>query len=109
MEWCLWESAIVGWSPSTGLDDRFRDAAIALAFARLATHHVRHDAWIEDGSLLRQADSLANIRGILVNGRFDLQSPLGNAWELLRVWPRAELSSWRARGTTATTSTSRAS
>jgi proline iminopeptidase len=26
-----------------------------------------------------------------VNGRFDLQAPLASAWELHRVWPRAEL------------------
>jgi len=26
-----------------------------------------------------------------VNGRFDLQAPLGNAWELHRVWPGSEL------------------
>jgi proline iminopeptidase len=26
-----------------------------------------------------------------VNGRFDFQAPLGNAWELKRAWPRAEL------------------
>jgi proline iminopeptidase len=26
-----------------------------------------------------------------VNGRFDFQSPIANAWELKRVWPRAEL------------------
>jgi len=27
----------------------------------------------------------------MVNGRFDFQAPIGNAWELKRVWPRAEL------------------
>ena len=26
-----------------------------------------------------------------MNGRFDFQSPIANAWELKRVWPRAEL------------------
>ena len=46
---------------------------------------------MEDGSLLRDADSLADIPGILVNGRFDLQAPIANAWQLNRVWSRAEL------------------
>jgi pimeloyl-ACP methyl ester carboxylesterase len=27
----------------------------------------------------------------MMRGRFDLRSPIGNAWELKRVWPRAEL------------------
>ena len=48
-------------------------------------------AWIEDGSLLCDADVLVNIPGILVHGRFDLGAPIANAWGLKRVWPRAEL------------------
>jgi len=90
-EWCLWESATPAWPPSPGLARRFTDPKFALAFARLVTHYVRHDAWIEDGSLLRDAGRLTGIPGILVNGRFDFQSPIANAWELKRVWPRAEL------------------
>ncbi len=89
--WCLWESATAAWPPSTGLAERFRDPAFALAFARLVTHYVRHDLWLEDGVLLRRAGSLAAVPGILVNGRFDLQAPLANAWELRRAWGRAEL------------------
>ena len=26
-----------------------------------------------------------------MNGRFDFQAPIGNAWALQRVWPEAEL------------------
>ena len=62
-----------------------------MALARIVTHYVRHDAWIEDGSLLRDAGRLSEIPGIMVNGRFDLQSPIGYAWELKHAWPRAEL------------------
>lgn len=90
-EWCLWESATPAWPPTRGLAARFTDPAFAMAFARLVTHYVRHNAWIEDGEILRQADLLADIPGIMVNGRFDFQAPIGNAWELKRVWPRAEL------------------
>jgi proline iminopeptidase len=55
------------------------------------THYVSHNGFVEDGDLLRGARALADIPGVLVNGRFDLQSPIGNAWQLRRVWPRAEL------------------
>lgn len=89
--WCLWESATPAWPPSMTLSERFRDPAYALAFARIVTHYVRHNAWLEDGTLLRNASALADIPGMLINGRFDLQAPLANAWELRRVWPRAEL------------------
>jgi len=89
--WCMWESATPAWPPRTGLAERFIDPEYAVAFARIVTHYVRHNAWLEDGTLLRDAAALADIPGILVNGRFDFQAPLANAWELRRVWPRAEL------------------
>ncbi|MPZ15239.1 MAG: prolyl aminopeptidase [Chloroflexi bacterium] len=91
LEWCMWESATIEWPPSTELAWRFTDPDFAMAFARLVTHYVRHNAWLEDGSLLRGAAALTDIPGIMVNGRFDLQAPIDNAWQLNRVWPRAEL------------------
>jgi proline iminopeptidase len=91
LEWCLWESATPAWPPTEGLSSRFEDREFALAFARLVTHYVRHNAWLDDGCLLRGAEALSDIPGILVNGRFDFQAPIANAWELRRVWPGAEL------------------
>jgi proline iminopeptidase len=90
-EWCLWESATPAWPPTTGLASRYRDPDFALAFARLVTHYVQNDLFLEDGVLLRNADVLAGIPGILINGRFDLQAPLGNAWALHQAWPGSEL------------------
>jgi len=91
LEWCMWESATPSWPPTSGLASRFIDPAYAMAFARLVTHYVRHDAWLDDGGLRRHADSLSGTPGVLVNGRFDFQSPIASAWELHRAWPRAEL------------------
>ncbi len=91
LAWCTWESASPDWPPTDGLDGRFEDPEFALAFARLVTHYARRDAWLEDGALLHDAEALAGIPGVIVSGRFDLQSPLGGAWELHRAWPRADL------------------
>ena len=91
LDWCTWESATPDWPPTAGLDSRYADPDFALAFARLVTHYVRHDDFLEDGRLLRDAGVLADIPGTLVNGRFDLQAPIANAWALHQVWPRAEL------------------
>ncbi len=91
LAWCTWESATPAWPPANGLSPRFRDPAYAMAFARIVTHYVRHNAWLEDGSLLRDAGAIAGISGIMVNGRFDLQAPIGWAWDLKRAWPGARL------------------
>lgn len=84
--WCEWESATLG-----GAGDRFRDPVFALAFARIVTHYVRHDAWLEDGALLRGAAALAGTPGVLVAARDDLQAPLDNAQALKDAWPAADL------------------
>ncbi|MCX6641759.1 MAG: prolyl aminopeptidase [Candidatus Bathyarchaeota archaeon] len=89
--WCMWESATPEWPPTNRLAERFTKHTFAMAFSRLVTHYVHYNAWLEDGILLQNAGSLANIPGVMVNGRFDFQAPIGNAWELKRVWPEAEL------------------
>jgi proline iminopeptidase len=89
--WCLWESATPDWPPRDGPAPRFTDPGYALAFARIVTHYVRHNAWLPDGALLRGAAALSDTPGVLVHGRFDLAAPLGNAWALKRAWPRAQL------------------
>ncbi len=89
-EWIRWESATPHWPPREGLSDRYTDPAFAYAFARLVTHYVQANAWLEDCELMRP-DVLEAFPGAIVNGRFDFQSPLGNAWALHRIWPRAEL------------------
>jgi proline iminopeptidase len=89
--WCLWESATPDWPPRNGLAERFRDPRYALGFARIVTHYVRSNAWLEDGALLHGAGALAELPGVLVTGRFDFQAPIENAWALKQAWPRAEL------------------
>ena len=89
--WCLWESATPDWPPVPGLAARFSDPSFAMAYARIVTHYVRHNAWLGDGRVLRDVDRLADIPSVLVNGRFDFQAPIATAWELHHRWPRSEL------------------
>ena len=56
--WCLWESATLSWPPSTRLAQRFTNPMYALAFARIVTHYQYHNAFLEDGILLRDAGVL---------------------------------------------------
>jgi proline iminopeptidase len=91
LAWCTWESATPAWPPAHGLSPRFRDPAYRLAFSRIVMHYVRNYAWLDDGALFRGADALADIPGIMVNGRFDFGAPIAWAYDLKRMWPRAEL------------------
>lgn len=85
-EWALF--SVVGNEAPGGrwLDQRFQ-----LARGRIVTYYFRHAAWLEEGVLLKRADRLAGIPGVMVHGRFDVGSPLQAAWELAQAWPDSEL------------------
>ena len=90
-DWFEWESAVMALDPDDKPEHRRLQPTFQLAFARIVTHYFRHNAWLEDGILLREADSLADIPGIMLHGRLDLCSPLVTAWELAQAWPNSKL------------------
>ncbi|WP_158883220.1 prolyl aminopeptidase [Amycolatopsis anabasis] len=91
-DWCAWEDTVISLEPN-GKPNAYSDRPPAdlLALVRICAHYFSHYAWLEDGILLREADRLADIPGVLIHGRLDLSGPLDTAWELARAWPRAEL------------------
>lgn len=89
-DWCDWELAVIAVHDHPP-NPRYEDARFRLGFARLVTHYWRHDAWLEDGVLLRDAHRLSGIPGILIHGRLDLGGPLVTPWRLAKAWPGSEL------------------
>ena len=91
-EWCRWELSYIADEPEEDpFIGRFADPRFRLGFARLVTHYFLHDAWLEEGQLLRDAHRLAGIPGVMIHGRRDIASPLISAWEMKGAWPTAEL------------------
>lgn len=90
-DWCKWEDAALsleeGWTPNP----RYLDPAFRMRFARIVTHYFHHQAWLEDGQLLRDAHRLNGIPGVLIHGRYDLGGPVDTPWQLAQVWRDAEL------------------
>ena len=90
-EWCAWEDSHVSLAPGYAPNRRFTDPDFRLRFARMVTHYWRHDAFLEDAQLLRDAGSMNTIPGTLIHGRYDVSSPLETAWQLHKRWPGSEL------------------
>jgi proline iminopeptidase len=44
-----------------------------------------------DNQLIEDAGRIAHIPGTIVHGRYDVVTPVKNAWDLAKAWPRAEL------------------
>ncbi|WP_047454971.1 prolyl aminopeptidase [Rhizobium rhizogenes] len=91
MDWHQWESANILVDPRATLSDRWADPRFLIARARIITHYFHHRGWLEDGQILRDIDRLAGIPCTMIQGRLDLEAPLGTAWELSRAWPAARL------------------
>lgn len=90
-DWNAWDTASVSADPNYKLGPQWADPAYQMARARIVTHFFYHQAWLEDGILLREAGKLASIPGILVQGRLDLGAPLVTAWELSHAWTASKL------------------
>jgi proline iminopeptidase len=68
------------------------DAKFAVAFARIETHYFVHGAFMnEEGQLLKNADKIKDIPGVIVQGRYDVVCPARSAWDLHKVWSKGEL------------------
>jgi proline iminopeptidase len=90
--WCDWEDTVLSLEPE-GAPRPFSDRpdAALLAFVRICSHYFAHGAWLEEGALLRAADRLAGIPGVLIHGRQDISCPIDTAWQLAQAWPDATL------------------
>ncbi|MFS2207269.1 prolyl aminopeptidase [Variovorax sp. Varisp36] len=88
--WSVWEGETITLLPNPALAETHAGDHFALAFARLENHYFVHDAWLEDGQLLRDAHKLHGIPGVIVHGRYDMPCPARYAWALHRAWPEAE-------------------
>ncbi|MGO1974696.1 MAG: prolyl aminopeptidase [Propionibacteriaceae bacterium] len=89
--WTTWEAATLTLDRDETLINDFSDPAFALAFARIENHYFRNRGWLAEGQLIAEADRIADIPGVIVQGRYDLATPARTAWDLHRAWPSADL------------------
>lgn len=90
--WSVWEGSTLSLYEDAERVKQFANENYALAFARIECHYfVNRGFFATDGELLTRADRLAAIPGAIVHGRYDVCTPLKNAWDLKRAWPQAEL------------------
>ena len=94
--WATYEAACITLEPDAALVAEFADPAYALAFARIENDYFVHAGWFSttpagEGQLVADAGRLADIPGVIVQGRYDLCTPAVTAYDLHRSWPQAEL------------------
>ena len=88
--WSLWEGQTIRLLPDAANAAKHAEDAFALAFARIENHYFVHGGWMDEGQLLRDAGKLADVPGVIVQGRYDMATPARTAWALHRAWPQAD-------------------
>jgi proline iminopeptidase len=88
--WTAWEGDTISIGGPAARPQKFDDIAFAVAFARLECWYFINGGFLpEDGWLLKNIDALRHIPCWIVQGRFDVCTPIQTAWALHRAWPEA--------------------
>lgn len=89
--WSLWEGATISLLPDAERLAEFGEDRFALAFARIECHYFMNRGFFaRDGQVLAEAPRLAGIPGVIIQGRYDVVTPMETAWALHKVWPAAD-------------------
>jgi proline iminopeptidase len=89
--WSIWEGRCATLRPNPDVVHIFSDPHMALSLARIEAHYFVNNAFMEPDQIIKNADRLAGIPGIIIHGRYDMVCPLDNATELHDAWPDAQL------------------
>lgn len=89
--WSVWEANAVSLLPNPKRAADFADAKFAAAFARIECHYFINAGWFDTpDQLLRDVDKIRHIPGVIVQGRYDVVTPVVSAWELHKAWPESD-------------------
>ena len=88
--WTGWENTLA----TLVSDGRIQGAGArhAQAFARIENHYFTHKGWLEDEHQIEaNMHKLNNIKGYIVQGRYDMICPPHTAHKVHNAWPESEL------------------
>ena len=88
--WSQWEGDTISIRGPEARPAKFNETDFATAFARIECHYFINGGFFpEDGWLLNQIDRIRHIPAWIVQGRFDVVTPMDGAWKLHKAWPEA--------------------
>jgi proline iminopeptidase len=101
--WSQWEGATLSLLPDPAREAGFGAPRFAIAFASIECHYFHHKGFFaHDGALLDGVTAMAHLPGAIIQGRYDVVTPMETALELARRWPRARFEVIDDAGHTAT-------
>ena len=101
--WSQWEGSTLALRPNPDVINNFGADKFALAFGRIESHYfVNKGFFATDDHLIAGAGRLRHIPGVIIQGRYDVVTPMETAWALHKAWPEAAFEIIPDAGHTAT-------
>ncbi|GBQ42222.1 prolyl aminopeptidase [Komagataeibacter europaeus] len=88
--WSVWEGRTITLLPASDTIIQHAAPRYALAFSRIENHYFINAGWLDEGQLIRDVGRIRDIPAIIVQGRYDVTTPMRTAWDLHRAWPEAD-------------------
>jgi proline iminopeptidase len=89
--WSVWEGGTVSLIPSAERIATFSGDDFALAFSRIECHYFVNGGFFErEGQIIADIDRVRGIPAVIVQGRYDVVTPMMTAWQLHKAWAEAE-------------------
>jgi proline iminopeptidase len=88
--WAQWEGSTLSVRGPEGRPEKFEEDRFNLAFARIENHYFMNRAFFPaEDWILQHVDRIRTVPAWIVQGRFDVVTPMSAAWSLHRAWPEA--------------------
>jgi proline iminopeptidase len=88
--WSQWEGDTISIRGPEARPSKFNEVDFAIAFARIECHFFANGGFFDSENwILENVGKLAGIPGWIVQGRFDVVTPMDSAWRLKTAWPKA--------------------
>ncbi|MFN9847373.1 MAG: prolyl aminopeptidase [Alphaproteobacteria bacterium] len=88
--WSQWEGDTISIRGPEARPSKFNEIDFAIAFARIECHFFANGGFFDSENwILENVGKLADIPGWIVQGRFDVVTPMDSAWRLKTAWPKA--------------------
>ncbi len=89
--WSVWEGSTLSLWPDPQREANFGKDEYALAFARIECHYFINRGFFDtDDRIIRDLYKIEHIPTVLIQGRYDMCTPVRTAWDIHKAWPKAD-------------------
>jgi proline iminopeptidase len=89
--WSIYEGSCSTLLPSFEAVSAFAQDRAAIGLARIEAHYFANNLFLPEGGLLAHMETMRQIPGEIVQGRYDMICPAKSAFDLAAAWPMARL------------------